>query len=309
VTTVTAVMPVFNAMPYLQEAVASIVNQTMSDWALIIVNDGSTDGSEAFLETLRDDRIRILRQSNQGPAAAFNHGLSFCSTELVARMDADDISHPLRLEEQLRFMIDHPEVGLVGTQIRPLGTKRLGRASHLPTHHDHIVRALMAGRHALCNPTVMCRTQILRRAGGYRPDGVLEDWAMFLTMGELSQLANLNQALLFYRIHSGSTNTRHMAELRSRIAYACDRARRMQNSQPPISYRDFVDAKRQAPSLRRLADSSDVLAMVMYRTAQAEILGDQQVRGYLRLLIAALLSPATTLERLTRYWRTGPPRS
>ncbi len=296
-------MPSFNAMPFLRDAVNSVCRQTYRDWELIVVDDGSTDQSKQYLKSMTDSRIRVIYQRNQGPSIAFNRGFAACESEFVARMDADDVSAETRFAEQVAFLRAHPEIGLVGAQYEPLGTRRVGRRSHLPVLHDQIFSALLKGRHAICNPTVMCRTSLLRQIGGYRADGVLEDWAMFLGMGQITRLANLDRALLRYRIHAASTNTRHMAELRSRIAYACDRASRVGAGDPAIEYSDFLENRKSAPLLTRVVEGFDVRAMVSYRQAQAEILGGEAFRGYLRLALAAFLSPSRSWERVTRGYR------
>ena len=302
-TAVTVFAPVYNALPHLREAIDSIRRQTLEDWIFLVVDDGSTDGSAEYVQSLGDPRIRLLRQQHQGPAIASNWALQLCATEFFARMDADDVAYPTRLEEQLAFLKRHPAVGLVGTQIEPLGSVRAGRPSALATNHRTIFNDLMHGRHAMCNPTIMCRTALLREVGGYQPDGVLEDWAMFLRMGERAELANLDKVLLAYRIHTGSTNGRHMAELRSRIAFVCDRARRRQIGAPPISYEEFLDARRAAPFWRRLAQSAEGYAMEQYRLALADILGPRRVRGYARLACAACCSPTLTFQRVARVVR------
>jgi len=87
---VTVLMTVFNGMPYLAEAVNSILRQTLSDFEFVIVDDGSTDGTADFLKSLEDPRISIIHQENRGTAAAANHGLENINTRFVARMDADD---------------------------------------------------------------------------------------------------------------------------------------------------------------------------------------------------------------------------
>lgn len=308
-TAVTVFTPVYNGLPHLREAIDSIRRQTLEDWVFLVVDDGSTDGSADYVESLGDPRIRVLRQAHQGPAVASNWALELCQTEFFARMDADDVAYPTRLEEQLAFLNGHPEVGLLGTQVEPLGSLRAGRPSSLATDHATIFNDLMHGRHAMCNPTVMCRTALLREVGAYQPDGALEDWSMFLRMGERAQLANLDRVLLSYRIHTGSTNGRHMAELRARIAFVCDHARRRQAGTPPISYEDFCDARRRGPFWRRLAQAAEGYAMAQYRLAMADILGPRRAYGYARLAYAACCSPTLTVQRVARVARKRLPMS
>lgn len=302
-TSVTVFMPVYNALPYLREAVDSIRRQTLQDWTFLIVDDGSTDGSAEYLRQLDDPRIQVLRQSHQGPAAASNWALALCRTEFFARMDADDVSHPRRLEEQLAFLCQHPEVGLLGTQIQPLGSVRSGRVSALATDHATIHADLSHGRHAMCNPTMMCRTALLREIGGYQADGALEDWAMFLRMAERTKLANLDRALLSYRIHAGSTNGQHLRDLRTRIAFVCQRAERQAAGLPALAYEDFLAARRQAWPWRRAEQWLEGYAMAQYRLAMAALLGPHPLRGYARLAWAAVCSPRLTAQRIGRVLR------
>jgi hypothetical protein len=300
----TVFMPVYNALPFLPEAVESLRRQSLRDWRLLVVDDGSTDGSADYLRGLDDPRIAVLRQAHEGPAAASNRALARCQTALFARMDADDVAEPTRLEEQWMFLREHPRVGLLGTQFRPLGAVRAGRPSSLPTEHGAILADLLCGRHALCNPTLMGRAALLREVGGYRPDGVLEDWTMFLCMGRRAELANLDRPLLRYRMHAGSTNARHTGELRARLAYVCQQAQRELTGLPPLDYEQFQAARRSAPAWRRAIWAAEAYAMAQYQRAVAECLGEHRLRGSLRLAWAACCSPPLTFQRLARTVRT-----
>src|SRR6188472_559267 len=115
---VSVVMPVYNAERYLAEAIESTLAQSFADWELIAVDDGSTDGSSRILAeyAAADPRVVVHRQENGGVAAASNRALELARAPLVARLDADDLSLPHRLEQQHRFLGDHPEVGMVGGQ-------------------------------------------------------------------------------------------------------------------------------------------------------------------------------------------------
>jgi glycosyltransferase involved in cell wall biosynthesis len=296
---VSVLMTVYNGMPYVEEAIQSIEQQSLANWELIVVDDGSTDATPAFLYALADPRIRIVHQPNGGPPVAANRGLQLCRAEFTARMDADDVAHPSRLQRQRDFLRAHPAVGLLGTQVAPLG-KRPGRSLHLPQDHAAIFEALMQGRHGLCHSSIMCRTQLLKEIGGYWERGIAEDWDMFLRMGERAELANLDEVLLHYRILACSLQGSRMAELRQRIAYSCDRARRRQQGLPPIDYSDFQLQRQRAPVWSRLGDVLDGYALSHYRLAMGEILGAQIVRGYARLAWAACLSPRLTQQRLRR---------
>ncbi len=113
----TVILPVYNGMPYLPKAVESILGQSFNDFTFIIVNDGSTDDSRHYLDTLRDPRIVLLNQENAGQGAARNAALQRCQSEYVAVMDQDDVSITDRLASQLSYLDAHPEVVILGTQI------------------------------------------------------------------------------------------------------------------------------------------------------------------------------------------------
>ena len=119
---VTVVLPVWNAGDYLAAAVESIRAQTLADWELLAIDDGSTDGSRQTLEDFarRDSRIVVTSRPNRGLAATLQEGIDRARSETVALMNADDISHPDRLARQLAFLERHPTVAALGTQTRLL---------------------------------------------------------------------------------------------------------------------------------------------------------------------------------------------
>src|SRR5688500_6846307 len=116
---VSVLLPVYNAARYLAEAVDSILAQTFRDFDFVIVADGSTDRSPAVLDDYvrRDRRVKVIRRRNTAIVGALNDGLCECRGELVARMDADDVSLPDRLEKQVAFLREHAEVVALGGRV------------------------------------------------------------------------------------------------------------------------------------------------------------------------------------------------
>lgn len=165
---ISVVMPVHNALPYLDDAVRSILDQTYRDFEFVILDDGSTDGSlERLQEWAREDgRIRLIEnRTNLGPVGSSNKVAMAATGDLVARMDADDISHPERLERQVALLRDRPDVALVATacdvigpngeDIRSADTWRLTRGSWFaPFAHG----------------SILYRRSIFDSLGGYRPE-------------------------------------------------------------------------------------------------------------------------------------------
>lgn len=298
---VTVLMAAYNAMAHLHEAVQSIQAQTYDDWKLIVVNDGSQDGTGEYLDALDDPRIAIIHQQNMGLAQSLNRALSECDSEYAARMDADDIAFPDRLAKQVQFLDEHPAVGLVGTQIQRLGESKVDGGSALPTTHQEIVDALMETHHAMCHPTIMCRTSIMKTVGGYWENGLGEEWDLFLKIGEKTELANLNEVLLSYRIHTGSLNGKRLEEMRLGIAYACEASRRRRQGEAAISLEDFTIQQNSVPAWQRLSRRISNFSRGQYRIAQSELLGHHKFRGYARLACAAACYPSLTAQRV---WRT-----
>ena len=307
-TKLTVGLNVYNGMPYLPEAVDSLLNQTLKDFILVIVNDGSTDGSRDYLESLADPRVQVIHQENGGCSVASNVVIKQCTTKYLARMDADDIAWPDRLQKQLDFMEAHPEVGMVGTQTACMGDETVGKSIKLPSSHDAIWKALIEGHHAMCHPTVMMRTSVIQGIDGYWQYGELDDDTdMMLRMGEAANLANLDEPLYYYRVHQGSLSGSGMRRVRFSYEYSIELAHRRKQGLPhitPDEYRAMRDAR---PAFSHWLDSLDIHARCQYRVAVEEIFGGKPIRGRMRLVWAALCSPRLTIQRIKRMLRTTSP--
>ena len=298
---VTVLMPVYNGLPFLAEAVQSILSQTFNDLTFLIIDDGSTDGSCEFLERLNDARIRLSHQPHVGLGAALNSGLAMCETEFLARMDADDVAFPERIATQVAFLRHHQEVGTVGSQIAYLGPNGCrGFSPLLPCDHETIYADLLHLRHALCHATIVCRTEIIKRIGGYRIKGCGEDWDMMLRIGEASRLANVDQTLYLYRLHPNSANARKLAEIQTGCAYASHNAKRRAKNLRETTWAQFLAAKPVQSFWTHMADSADRYAFTQYRQGVLWVLSKRELRGYAQLGWAALCSPRRTWQRLHR---------
>ena len=192
---VTVVLPVYNAIPYLPAAVESILAQTYSDFTLLIINDGSEDGSADYLATLKDSRVRVVSQPNRGLGATLNRAIEMCETPYLGRTDADDISLPDRLARQMAYLTAHPEVVMLGTQVRFFSGGRSFAGPSNPVEHESIRRALLAGQAAVCHGSCIFSLAALRVAGGYRIDRAGQDIELFLRMWEFDPVANLREFL------------------------------------------------------------------------------------------------------------------
>lgn len=197
-------MPVFNAGEFLKASVDSIFKQSYEDWELIIIDDGSDDGSTDFLETLTDPRLVFINDHiNLGLACRLNQAISIATGQYFARMDGDDISHPSRLESQITFLDTHPTIDLVAAKVEKINEtgQVIGTLPYTESHLE-ICSAPWRGFY-MPHPAWMGKTEWFRKhpyaiPAYYRS----EDQELLLRTYKSSKFANLSQTLLFYRVHS-----------------------------------------------------------------------------------------------------------
>ena len=204
---ITVLMPVHNGGDFLRPAAESILGQTHRDLELLVVNDGSTDRTADILAELAaaDSRVRVIGGTTRlGFSGALNLGLEQARGEWIARMDADDIALPDRLETQCKFMRAHPDVGLCGGLIEVFGTRQ-GTFHRPPLSPDEtLCYALFDNPFA--HPTIMLRRDLIIQHGlrfdpAFCPSDDYELWSRCL---RLFPCVNLNRVLLRYRVHGRS---------------------------------------------------------------------------------------------------------
>ena len=260
---VSVLLPAYNAAATVRAAAESVLNGTSAALELIIVDDGSTDGTGAAVADLAaDDRVRIISRPNKGLSASLNEAIAYASAPFIARMDADDVSMPDRLEAQLQYLADNPDVVMVGGQIRRIVKGQAESTSQLPLEHDDIVAALLRGQHAICHSTVLIRRSALDRIGGYWEHGVAEDWDLYLRLSEVGRIANLDRHLLDYTFHESGINASSMLKVRVNIALAVRNHYRRTCGLDTLEPREFLGDLTVPQRLRIRAES---LSLGLYR--------------------------------------------
>lgn len=209
---ISVVMPVRNGGPDLGEALASVLGQSFGDFELIAVDDHSTDETPTLLRRAaeEDSRVRVIAPAGQGFVVAVSAGIAAAEGDWIARMDADDRSHPDRLARQMAYLQAHAEVDVLGTSVRVIDAE--GRPAHViryPLDHALIALSLRAET-AMHHGTVVVRRAALAAAGGYRSEWFpAEDydlWCRLVMSG--ARLANLDEPLYDYRLsESGVSRT------------------------------------------------------------------------------------------------------
>ncbi|OAI50974.1 hypothetical protein AYO44_05285 [Planctomycetaceae bacterium SCGC AG-212-F19] len=219
---VSVVMSVYNGARYLPEAAESIQAQTFRDFEFVVVDDGSTDTTAALLDRYAqlDPRIRPLRQENQGLIRSLNRGVHASRGKYIARMDADDVALPDRLEKQVARLESQPELAVLGGAVRWLTS----RGPHSGVHRNPCDPGEAAGmlrrQSCLVHPTVMMRRDVFCATGGYRQAFKdAEDYDLWLRMAATYPVANLPDTLLHYRVHDGQVSgTRIVQQAMSTLA-------------------------------------------------------------------------------------------
>ena len=198
------VMPVHNALPYLDAAVQSILGQTFADFEFVILDDASTDGSTHRLREWadRDRRIRLVEvSSNLGPSASSARVASEAKAAIVARMDSDDIAYPTRFEQQLAILNRHPDVGVVGGLVDFIDSsgRKIRDAELWRLYHGGVIPPFGNG-------PMMYRRSVFEQVGGYREEcEYWEDKELILRMAEVAKVMVIPHSIYQIRQSTGST--------------------------------------------------------------------------------------------------------
>lgn len=222
---ISVVMAVFNGLPYLKNSVESILGQTYTNFELIIVDDASTDKSWKYLKSIKDRRVKLLKNTrNLGLAASLNLALLKSSGAYIARMDADDISLPRRLEIQLNFLLTHPSVEICGTWVNLMDENgKIITTIKMPTK-DSQIKQRNKWTPALIHPTWMGNSRLFKNLGGYDPKFDTVEDLDFLLRAKQSEMANIDKCLLLWRTTTSrrsksSINTMYKKSLEVRWKY------------------------------------------------------------------------------------------
>jgi glycosyltransferase involved in cell wall biosynthesis len=248
-------MPVYNGMPYLVEAIESILAQCYGDFAFIIADDGSTDGSlDCMLRfAARDPRIRVIRNEKRlGPARSSQKVASAARTPFVARMDADDLSHPERLAKQMAVMLAYPSAAMVGSLFNVID--RCGNI----LIHPGLWRLLVKQAPPIAHPSILYRREHFDAAGGYS-DGCdyFEDKDLYSKIAELGEILVLPEPLCTVRyVATSATLNDDRGEVESQIGFSLRRF-----ADPP---EDLTDPN-QITSRPRRVDPRTLIAIGNFR--------------------------------------------
>ena len=207
---ISVLITVFNGERYLKMAIDSILNQTFQDFELVIVNDGSVDSTEAIIFSYNDSRIKYYKNSeNMGIVPSANKGIDLCVGKFVARLDADDIALPERLEKQWNYLNARPELAMIGGAMELIGSEnqhiKIIRADSPP----NLVKAKLFFENIFVHSTIFIRRSILAEFR-YNADYTFyaEDYFLWSQVAFQYPVANLPEIFVKYRTHPQSVSIR-----------------------------------------------------------------------------------------------------
>ncbi len=216
---VSVIIPAYNSEAFITESIESALNQTYPNLEVVVVNDGSTDGTEGALSAFRD-RIIYIKKENGGPASARNLGIKKSSGEYICFLDADDKYLPKKVEKQVAYLNEHPDVGLVFSDASILGggffAQRESIHEAMPIYQGYVFPRLFI-RNFILNLTVMIRREVLEKSGLFDEDRELisiEDYELWLRIAMHYPVGYINERLASYRIHSSNISSNLEASIK-----------------------------------------------------------------------------------------------
>lgn len=279
---VSVAMSVYNCERFLAPAIESVLAQSFTDFEFLILNDGSSDGSAAIIDSYaaQDSRIRPIHRANKGLIVSLNQLLAEARAPLIARMDGDDISKPERFAQQIAFLNEHPDHGVLGTWTEDMDED--GNPYHM-TGADHPTtdaefQAIVAERSPLCHPSVMMRRDLALAAGGYHAAFKhCEDYDLWLRLASRTKICSIPERLVRYRHSPGQVSTKYVVEQQYGVAVSRLAARLRKAGKPDPT--EHLDALPPFEGLDALFGESGISAEAREMVAEALLYSSVALKG------------------------------
>jgi glycosyltransferase involved in cell wall biosynthesis len=200
--TISVIIPVYNRQAFIGEAIQSVLNQTYTDYEIIVVDDGSTDETATVVRRFDDQRVHYIHQDNRGVAAARNHGLRLARGDFIAFLDSDDLFLREKLEIQLDYLRQNPQIGLAYTAYTVLDVQNHRKATRQAELQGRVYARLLRSC-PIATPTVMIPRQVMERTGPFDESLHLgEDVDLYIRIARDFEIGAINQPLTEVRLHS-----------------------------------------------------------------------------------------------------------
>jgi hypothetical protein len=214
---ISVLLPVYNDAPHVRASIESILTQTLGDFELVVINDGSTDDTPELLNQYQDPRIRLIHnERNLGLSPSLNRAIAAARGEYLARQDADDIALPHRLEKQVVFLRSHPDIAMVGSRAIVIDEQGLEQGIlDDPPIADIDIKWRLLFRNPFIHSSVMMCRDVVDKTGGYTEDpfrAFVEDYDLWSRINRVARSANILEPLEKYRVNPGGVSARTHSE-------------------------------------------------------------------------------------------------
>lgn len=298
---VSVLMSAYNAERYLAAAVRSIIRQTYKEWELLIINDGSSDNTAMILDNFvrQDSRIRVLHQKNQGLTASLNQLITIASGQFTARMDADDVSYPSRLEKQVEYLLRHPHIGLVTCWTHAVDQNGGARfCVCYPDDHRILEFFFQKGINPIFHASVMFRSQLVQQLELPYRFRYSQDMDLWLRLLPITQFGVIQDLLLASRDHDGRLSAHNQA-MRARLReYIFELHTRRQSGEEEGDWRSVELSI--LSQINTNVDSETARAINAFITGKNLLLDGKSMRAARKELLIAMRLPRLIPKVLLR---------
>jgi glycosyltransferase involved in cell wall biosynthesis len=307
---ISVIMPAYNAEKFIAEAIESILNQTYRDFEFIIVDDGSSDRTLEIINEYaqRDGRIRVLKGHHGGVSKAANMAMEAAKYPWVARMDADDIAMPHRLERQIEAIQSQPEVILWGAYARQINVdgKQIGFVEHGPTTLAAFEETRRTGNPVfILNPTTIFRKEIALQLGGFDPNlQAASDEELWSRMRDHGPMLTLPEHLISYRIH-GSSISSNKLRLQATVHNFIRARTKARAAGGDLTFEQYLNNLKARPLLTRIREDVRLQGRLYYRRAGANLSQKNYPAAIGYFGLAFLCHPAMTFDRVKMRLRNN----
>ena len=207
-------MPCYNSERFIKDAIKSILGQTFQDFQFIIINDGSTDSTDEIILSVKDPRILYKKKEHTGISETLNYGIKLAKTELIARMDSDDISLPFRLDIEYEFALKNKIYDVISCWYAVFQNNKIKYIVKTKENSDEIKKSLLLYSE-ICHPAALMKKSAIVKLGGYKPlyqEDVFQDYELWLKGKEQLAFYNIQRVLLFQRYTDNSLSKKNLLE-------------------------------------------------------------------------------------------------
>jgi glycosyltransferase involved in cell wall biosynthesis len=290
---ITVGLPVHNAMPYLPEAMDSLLAQTYSQFEILAIDDGSTDSSLEYLRSVCDPRLRVISQENRGLTATLNRMLAEVNSPWLARHDADDVAYPTRLAITAQHIQEHPDASMLYSlaEYHPAGS--VGRFRSTQGGPEEIRKLVIAGYlPSICHPTVTLNVAKVVSVGGYRFDLHVEDIDLWWRLALKYDLRFLPEVLVGFRQNAQSVSSKNLTDQAVSVLYVQYLLLSELRGLVPLELEEI------RPVLTRILDSGKLKFKVLMRSSNMALARGDKWKALSSAVRAFAASPSAFSQRV-----------